>query len=437
MRVPFGVPVVTGVLALGLAGCSEKAFAQTQSVGSFPSPPPELRLQASSLPVLRPLVAAEAGVLPTSILAFFDRLDEFFERNLFSFGIPGLRARVALAQAAERIAELQALERNGQLTPRRVKDIVSAHDRLLLIPQGVVTRQIEAGKVPAGLVFHLARTELSAADALEELLDELEVEIVLEAPTTTPRTGREEAEKEEGEEPPREFEDIADLLTGAMEDLLDFESNVLTKEALPQESQEHPPVPGEILSILAEQKIAKAERDLFTALAKVEERLAHGKVLIADEELRAGAESSLRTARQLFTAGNHEEAISFARQAHRFVSVLKSGKIALEPNALLSPRGEKKAEDSIRDLVKKGLLSAEEQVVAVARARAVVERVQGGPGVPPRRERANDGEDTAERREQRRGRRDGEKERGESKEDERASNSSGPQSSSSSERRRD
>lgn len=393
MRVPLGVSVVASVLALGLVVCSKTAFAQAPSPISFPSPSPSPGVMPPPLPVVRPLPVADAGVLPTSVFSFFDRLDEFFERNIFSFGIPGLRARIALAQAAERIAELQALERNGQLTAGRARGLVIAHERLLGIAQRIVARQLEAGRASTDLVFRLTRAQLSAADVLEELLDELDTEIALGEPSATPR-----AELEEGEEEASEgLEDIADLLEDTADRLADFDDAVLSVAALP-----HPPastreavragaegepflVPAGVLRILAEQKIAKVERDIASALAKIEERLAHGKVLVADVELRAGAELSLLTARQLFAAGNYAEALSVAKEARKLASVLKSGKIAIEPNALLSPRGEEKVEEIIGDLVEQGLLGVDEQAAAVARARAVVQRVRNAPGVPPRR----------------------------------------------------
>lgn len=382
MRIPLGVSVIAGVLALGLVGCARSAFAQTPALSPLASPVPSLTPFAMPpLPVSPPLVVADAGVLPTSAFSFFDRLDEFFERNIFSFGIPGLRARIALAQAAERIAELQALERGGQLTSHRVRGLVVAHERLLGIAQRIVVRQVEAGRVSIDLVVHLTRTELSAADVLEELLDELDTEIALGEPSATPR-----AELEEEEEGASEgLEDIADLLEDTADRLADFDDAVLSVAALPQAEGEPFLVPAEVLRILAEQKIAKAERDIASALAKIEERLAHGKVLVADVELRAGAELSLLAARQLFAAGNYAEALSVAKEARKLASVLKSGKIAIEPNALLSPRGEEKVEEIIGDLVEQGLLGTDEQAAAVARARAVVERVRNAPGVPPRR----------------------------------------------------
>lgn len=404
MRVPFGVSILAGFLALGLVGCTRSAFAQTPDPSLLTSPgPSSLPFPLPPLPVSPPVVIVGAGVLPTSALSFFDRLDEFIERNVFSFGIPALRARIALAQATERIAELQALERNGQLTSDRARSLMVESERLLLVAQHIVARQVEKGSVSADLVLRLTRTELSAADVLEELLGELEVEVELEEPPATPEPppGEEIAEQEEGEkeEALEEPEDIADLLEDMAERLVDFEDAVLPVTG---ESQTDG-VPPAILRILAEQKIAKAERDIASALAKVEERLAHGKVLIADTELRASAESSLLNARELFAAGNYAEALSVARRTLDVASRLKSGKIAVEPNALLSPRGEEKAERILGGLVQEGFLSAAEQAAARERVRAATERVRSGLGAPPRREghsggdgEENRGEETRE-----------------------------------------
>lgn len=430
---PFGVSLVAGVLALGVFGCVRTAVAQNLPSASdvqvplpespprtpatldipeqFPLAPAAVLHQAQALP---PRIVAEAGVLPTSAFAFLDRLDEFLERNFFSFRIPGFRARIALAQATERIAELQELERQGQLTARRARNLLAAHKRLLAIAQRTVSRQLESGRASRGLVFLLTRTELAVADILEELEGEIAVEIELRKPEETPKAGpavREEAgdfEPAEGENGQRVFDDFANLLEDMTEELADFEKDILQDEVGQGASTA---VPADILRFLAEQKIAKVERDLFKAVAKIEERLAHGKIVVAEMELRSAAESSLLTARQLFAAGNYAEALSVAREAREIAHRLKSGKIAFDPEALLAPRGDEEIERVVNDLVLEGLLSTADEAAAVGRARVVLEQVRNSLAIPPRRDQSRrDRASTEEKKEEENKRAETEKE---------------------------
>lgn len=376
---PLGVSLVLSILTLGMLGTGT-ALAQIPipiPTGS-PSPAPAPIITPLPLPVPPPQIVAEAGVLPGGFLGALDRLAEVLDRTVFSFGFPTLRARIALAQAAERIAELQALERNGQLTPAAARALLAAQGRLVEIASDVVARQVAGGRAPTDLVLLLARTRLAAAEILRELEEELAVEAeLLKAPTPglSPE-GVEVADEtlaspptEEVDEGKSELADLLQELDEAVESLVDVEDDILPQGA-------PAPAPDAVLRLLAGQKIAKAERDLLRANNSVEERLVHGKVLIADVELRAVAESLLVTARELFAAGNFREALSVAKAARAAARRLASGKIVVEPNAFLAEGGERHASEILEDLVEEGLIDELERATAEIRARQVVEQVR-------------------------------------------------------------
>ncbi|TSC72683.1 MAG: hypothetical protein G01um101438_400 [Parcubacteria group bacterium Gr01-1014_38] len=334
---------------------------------------PTPSVSPSPLPVRPPQIIAEAGILPTSVFSAFDRLSELFDRSLFSFGIPTLRARIALTQAAERIAELQALERAGRLTPASARGLLQAHERLLTIADRIVARQLAAGAVPPDLLFLLIRTRLAAAGVLEELEEEAAAERELdkeEFSSPAPTGAFPEAATLDPVDD--EVKDLAELLDEEIEELVEFEDGMIPPGASA--------IPPNVLRFLAEQKVAKAERDLLRAVRKVEERLAQGKVLIADTELRASADAALVTARQLFAAENFAEALRIARDVRRIADRLKSGQIALESNALRSGDAERRVERILQQLVEHGFLGVDAQSAALLRARQAIEQVRRNSG---------------------------------------------------------
>lgn len=346
------------------------------AVSVEPSNPSPLSVAPTPLPVYPPEIIAEAGMLPTNVLAVFDRLSEFFERNVFSFGIPTLRARIALTQAAERIAELQGLERNGRLTPASARGLLEAQERLLTIADQVLARQFRQGTISLDLLLLLTRTRLAAAETLEELREERDVLLQLdEEPLPSPASLNALPEDVLVTPADEEHITLTALLDANIEHLVDFEGKVIP--------QGEANVPKPVLRLLAEQKIAKAERDIVRAVRKTEERAAQGKILVADVELRSAADAVLLTARQLFTEGNASEALSLAQDARRIAGELKSGQIALEPDRLRSEGAERHIERIIQQLVEQGTLNADAQQAALLRARQALEQVRETAPVSP------------------------------------------------------
>lgn len=410
---PLGVSVPLTLAALALFGCAHTAFAQQHAVSPLPTPTespaaaPDLATP-TPLPVRPPEIIAEPGILPTSPLVVLDRLDEFLERTVFSFGIPTLRGRIALHQAAERIAEMLALERRGDLTPPRIQGLLVAHERLLAIADGVLADQIARGRGSPQLVLLLLRTRLSAADIIAELAEEIEVEVPLvgeaeggETPSPVPDGA---PLPEAAEEEAAAVGNLAELLEETADRLVDAEE-VLVPAAVLERG-----VPANILRLLAEEKVAKAERDFQRATAKVEERLAHGKILIGEIELQTAAAAALTTARQHLAQANFLEAIAAAREARRISGTLKSGKIAIEPEKLFRPQGEEDAEDIIRGLGEEGFIGRSEEAAALQRAREAAARVRASGVVPvvgPEDGEEEEGKRVEER--DRRGRRGGER----------------------------
>ncbi len=394
---PLGASLLVYV-GLGLAGCALTAFAAAPPSLPAGSPeplrgtPPPFSATgeggASPLPVQPPRIVAEAGVLPTSPFAFLDRLDEFFQRTVFSLGLPNLRARIALEQAAERIAELQALEQNGKLTSAVARGLLEAHEDLLGIARRVVVQRMVRGQRADDLLRILTRTRLSTADVVDELKEELEAERELAEEDTLapPRVAESPGDEEELDD----LEDMADLLEELEEDLVDIEGDVL------QEVPARGDIPREVLAFLAEQKIAKAERDLLRAQQRVEERAAHGDLLVGDIELRMSGEAFLLTARQLFAAGNFAEALSVVKDAQRRISRLKGGKISVKREALKSPEVGQRVRRIIDDLVAEGLLGVDERAAAEARALGGVSQGPSAGSVrPPERGRGESGDTDA------------------------------------------
>ncbi|MDP3685383.1 MAG: hypothetical protein Q8R32_00960, partial [bacterium] len=174
-----------------------------------------------------------------------------------------------------------------------------------------------------------------------------------------------------------EAESVGDLLDEEIERLVAFEDDL----SLP----EGPAVAPEVLRVLAEQKIAKAERDLLRAVRTSEERLVGGKILVADTELRAAAEASLVTARQLFAAGNFAEALRLAQEARSIAGRLKSGKIAIQQHALRAVDAEQRVQRILQQLVERGMIGTDAQNAALLRVRQAIEEARRSPAIPPAR----------------------------------------------------
>ncbi|TSC64527.1 MAG: hypothetical protein G01um1014106_86 [Parcubacteria group bacterium Gr01-1014_106] len=339
-----------------------------------PSPSPTADVLSSSptpesmptpLPVRPPAIVAEPGILPTGLFWSLDRVSEFFERNMFSFGIPTLRARVALTQAAERIAELQGLERAGTLTAASARSLLASQEYLLRIADRLLARQLVRGTVPSDVLLLSSRTRLAAADVLEELQEERAVWRELDEESFA-SLAPSDGEREEPLTPAEEEETaLTTLLDDTIERLVEFEDAVLPPHA-----------PAPVVRLLAEQKIAKAERDLLHAVRTTEERVAFGKILVADQELRAAAEAALRTARQLYAEGNVGEALRLAKDARQISRQLKSGQIALTPQSLHAANAEQHIERITQRFVEQGALTVDAQQAALRRARQTIEQVR-------------------------------------------------------------
>lgn len=320
-----------------------------------------------------PQIVVEAGVLPGGFLGALDRLAELLDRTVFSFGLPSLRARVALTQAVERVAELQALERNGELTPSVLHTLLVSHARLIDIGDRAVARQIADGRQSSALLLLLVRTRLAAAQVLQDVSEQLSLEAQLRADPTpslesaasAPPSSLEprEIQRESGE--PSELDD-------AIAALVDLEGDLLP---LGEAS-----VPPGVLHVLAEQKLALAERDLLAAVFTVEERLAHGRLVIADVELRAVAESLLVTGRELAAAGNDREALSLATAVRGVVARLASEAITVESEHVRTQSDARVVTEILDALVTDGVLGLPERATAELRVRQAAEQLRRDAG---------------------------------------------------------
>lgn len=325
------------------------------------------------LPVPPPQIVAEAGVLPGGFLGALDRFAELLDRTLFSFGLPSLRARVALTQAAERVAELQALERNGELTPSALHALLASHARLIEIGNLVVARQIAHDQQPTALLLLLVRTRLAAAQVLQDVAEQLSLETQLSADSTPSPGGAASARPPS----PDLFEGRDDTPATPRSELADAIASLVDLEGdlLPLGGADIPPG---ILHVLAEQKLALAERELLAAVFTVEERLAHGRLVIANVELRAVAESLLVTGRALAAAGNDREALSLATAVRGVTARLTSETIAVEPEQLLLEGDARAVTDILDGLVDAGVIGLPERATAELRAQQAVEQLQRG-----------------------------------------------------------
>lgn len=370
-HLPRSVSIVPVAFVLGLAGCALTAFAeapQTSAPAAAPAPGATsvAAPTSSARPprIVPPRLVAEAGILPTNPLSTFDRLDEWVERTIFSFGLPSLRTRILLAQAAERIAELQALERTGGVTPALIKKLLERHGALLEVANQIVARQITRGVVSADLLLTVVRTRVAAAEVLEE--QAVEQRSLEDLDRDEPAAIAEE----EGERAEQGTASIADRLEATAEHLMEF-------EAVLDLSAPKPALPPDVFLFIAEQKIAKAERDLLRAGQVAEDRRVQGMILVAEVELRRGAGAALAAAHELLAAGNFPEALSFAGQARTFARRLQSGKIAVQLDA---EKSREYADRILDDLLESGLISVADRAAAAERARAVIDQVRQQPG---------------------------------------------------------
>lgn len=350
-RARWAAPRTVFVVLLGVAavaGCVSAASAQ-ESVASSPTP--------SLLSIQPPRIVAEAGVLPTSPFFFLDRFDEWAERTIFSFGIPALRARILLVQAAERIAELQALERVGRLTPEATRALLERHTRLLSAASELIGRQLALKRASPDLLALFVRTRLAAADVIEERAAEQQgAEELLE---TLPAYV-EDADAAEDE--PEELK-AEELLSETADALVEEVENDLGLAA------EEVPVSVGLLRLIAEQKLAKAERDLVRAQQAVEDRRVRGRVVVAEAEIRFSAASAIVTAREFLAAGNAREALSAAALARDVTRLLASGKIVVNPQAADAPA---RLDWVLSDLVREGVISLTQRDAVAAWAHQAV-----------------------------------------------------------------
>lgn len=337
------------------------------------SPPPVVSIVTPiPLPITSPQIVVEAGVLPGGFLGALDRLAELLDRTIFSFGLPSLRARVALTQAVERVAELQALERNGELTPSVLHTLLVSHARLIDIGDRAVARQIADGRQSSALLLLLVRTRLAAAQVLQDVSEQLSLEAQLRAPTpylesaaSAPPSSLAPREIQRESGGPSELDD-------AIAALVDLEGDLLP---LGEAS-----VPPGVLHVLAEQKLALAERDLLAAVFTVEERLAHGRLVIADVELRAVAESLLVTGRELAAAGNDREALSLATAVRGVISRLASEAITVESEQVRTQGHARIVTEILDALVADGVLGLPERATAELRAHQAAEQLRRDAG---------------------------------------------------------
>lgn len=174
-----------------------------------------------------PRIVAEAGVLPTSSLVSLDQFAEVMDRTVFSLGIPSVQTHVALQQAAERLAEVNELERNGALTAAVLRELLERHQRLVARADARIMGRLVSGRPSPSLTLLLVRERLAAASSLEELL----VEVGETLDTLPPESGG----GGEGDD-----QSTRAVLANSIEDLANVEQSVLPSglgvEVLPPEA---------------------------------------------------------------------------------------------------------------------------------------------------------------------------------------------------------
>lgn len=258
------------LLAVGAVVLGATAGAHHDGVAP---PAPDGAQSPPVLPSTPQHIVAEAGIRPTSAFWRLDRFSEFIDRTVFSLGIPSLRARVALAQAAERVAEIRALERDGALSVATLRDLLGVADRRLAIANRTVARRLATGEVPHPLMLLLVRTRLSAAAVLEELSEELGGDI----------------------------DELSVLLHEAVDRLV-----AVDRDLLPS-STPLSAFPPDVLRELAADAIARAERTHDDVLAHLEQ---NGRAEDAPRDVQ-----SLTAAKTLFASGDGAQALLAAREA--------------------------------------------------------------------------------------------------------------------------
>jgi hypothetical protein len=121
----------------------------------------------STEPVSTPILAIDAGVLPTSPFYFLDKFDEWVQKNIFTFGINSFRAQVFMQSSAEKISELQFLNAQGMLTDKIAQKLLKAWENDLAFSASLVGEEYLHGRRPINLTDEIFRTMLASADAIQ------------------------------------------------------------------------------------------------------------------------------------------------------------------------------------------------------------------------------------------------------------------------------
>lgn len=360
-----------GVLAIALLGRTLIAWGQG-TYAPVASPIPAVRPAVSSPPE----ILVEPGILPSvPLLYFLDSLDEWVERNIFSFGIPSLRVRVLLGQFAERTAELQGLERAGQLTPEVLRRLVEREERNLEALNRLVSRGLARGRISAGLVLLFTRTRLAAAEAFEELREEREaLRVDLEdevAPALDRDRSSEVVSRRMAGVDPDDAGDtdavVNSILREMVEKLSDVEGDLLYARG------NVAGVPRDILYLLVEQRIGRVRRALLHAQERTSDARLSGAIIVAEMEVRSAAESSLTTALELEAEGHAFEALPLAREAAALAERLSDGSLAVRPASRLAHQ---EVERVLQELVEAGVIGLREQTAAGLWAHQAVEEAR-------------------------------------------------------------
>lgn len=115
-----------------------------------------------------PVLAVDAGVLPTSRLYFLDKIDEWAQKNMFAFGVNSFRIEAALQNSVERISELQFLNGNEELDDEKATELLERWRDDLIFASSLVGKSYEKGGRPISQTDGVMRTMLMSASIIEE-----------------------------------------------------------------------------------------------------------------------------------------------------------------------------------------------------------------------------------------------------------------------------
>ena len=310
-------------------------------------------LNSAELPPV-PVLTVSAGILPTSPLAFLDRFDEWVQRTIFSFGVRRLRAESALAEAAERIAELQVLESQGLRTAELDSRLLVEHGRRLELAARLVGEEFARGGRPVLLVREVTRTTIASLDALSSLLENDE-----DIPS---------ADVGEGEvlDVDVRSEDALGVfaMLRALEDRVD--TALFPNPAV---------IPNEVFHLIVIEKLARAERDV-ERVQNTLPRDGSPSFVVAGDELVRTARDALTHARTLHLSANDREALTFTREIRDIALWFQSGALEVRSADLAKdPRAAARIEWALDDLAHQGLLTTAD--LASARERFLSVLSQG------------------------------------------------------------